>query len=154
MKIFRRVAALILLLLILSAIFQFSSQTAGESDDLSLNVSKLIFKIIYGEERPELASAFNRVLRKIAHFAVFFALGFALCFFIGSFNKAPKTRVAAALISGFVFAVIDESHQIFVSGRGPGLSDVCIDFAGIALATAIYSLVSRIFYAHKNKKGS
>lgn len=70
------------------------------------------------------------ILRKIAHFTEFFTLGMLLTWLVGMAGKKPFLIPALA---GLAVACIDETIQIFVPGRGPGVLDVLIDFAGVAL---------------------
>ena len=66
------------------------------------------------------------VLRKIAHFTEFSALGFLLSWRFGMLKKGWLP----AFICGAASACIDETIQIFIPLRGPGIKDVCIDSAG------------------------
>ena len=68
------------------------------------------------------------LLRKFAHFAEFGALGLLLGWLFGMLGK--KRLPAFAL--GVAAACIDETIQIFVPGRSPGIRDVCIDSCGAA----------------------
>ena len=68
------------------------------------------------------------LLRKCAHFAEFGALGLLLGWLFGMLGK--KQLPAFAL--GVAAACIDETIQIFVPGRSPGIRDVCIDSCGAA----------------------
>ena len=64
-------------------------------------------------------------LRKLAHAAEFAVLGFLLLRATG--------RVYLALGLGIAYAVSDEIHQHFVSGRQGALLDVAIDAVGVAI---------------------
>ena len=68
------------------------------------------------------------LLRKLAHFTEFAALGLLLCWLLGMLQKSPLAAFALAAAA----ACIDETIQIFVPGRGPGIKDVCIDSCGAA----------------------
>ena len=67
------------------------------------------------------------LLRKIAHFTEFMGLGIWLFWL---FSMLGKHR-AFALLFGTLAACMDETIQIFVPDRGPGLRDVCIDIWGV-----------------------
>jgi len=64
-------------------------------------------------------------LRKLAHAAEFAVLGFLLLRATG--------RVDLALGLGIAYAVSDEIHQHFVSGRQGAPLDVVIDAVGVAI---------------------
>ena len=92
------------------------------------------------EQAPAAGSA---VLRKIAHFAEFAALGFLLAWLFALLRK----RIWLALFFGTAAACLDETIQMFVPGRGPGILDVAIDtcgvLAGILLLRIGYKLITR-----------
>ena len=92
------------------------------------------------EQAPEAGSA---VLRKIAHFAEFAALGFLLAWLFALLRR----RIWTALPFGMAAACLDEVIQMFVPGRGPGIRDVAIDtcgvLTGILLLRIGYKLITR-----------
>ena len=67
------------------------------------------------------------LLRKIAHFAEFTALGMCLAWLHGMLGKG-KFR---PFLWGVLAASVDETIQRFVPDRGPSVKDVCIDSAGV-----------------------
>lgn len=69
-------------------------------------------------------------------------------------NKKVLLGTTLSLGAGLLTAAISEFLQsgIFVSGRGPSLSDVGIDFLGFILGTAIYLVIYIIYRKVKNKK--
>lgn len=92
------------------------------------------------------------ILRKIAHFTEFFTLGMLLCW-LTMLMKAKKWICwLLPLGVGLTVACIDETIQIFVPGRGPGLRDVAIDTAGVALGICIVMLWLFILTKRKSRK--
>lgn len=83
-------------------------------------------------------------LRKIAHFTEFCALGMCLCWLFGMLTPGKLRPILLPLAAGFFIACIDETIQMFVPGRGPGIKDVGIDtagvFAGIVFITIVYQV--------------
>ena len=67
------------------------------------------------------------LLRKVAHFTEFTALGMCLAWLYGMLQKG-KIR---PFLLGVLAASIDETIQRFVPDRGPSIRDVCIDSAGV-----------------------
>ena len=67
------------------------------------------------------------LLRKIAHFSEFAALGVLLSWFCGMKNK----RKSMSMVCGVAVACVDEIIQAFVPGRSPALKDVAIDSCGV-----------------------
>lgn len=76
------------------------------------------------------------LLRKLAHFTEFTVLGMLLCWRFGMLGKGWKL----ALVLGIAAACMDETIQMFVPDRGPGIRDVCIDTAGVATGIALLLL--------------
>ena len=91
------------------------------------------------------------LLRKIAHFTEFAALGACLAWRFGMLEK----RKITALVYGFGAACVDETIQVFVPDRGPGIRDVAIDTcgaaAGIGLLLLGYTIVKKIKHSKENK---
>ncbi len=67
------------------------------------------------------------LLRKLAHFTEFAALGMCLAWLHGMLEKG-KVR---PFLWGVAAASVDETIQRFVPDRGPSVKDVCIDSAGV-----------------------
>jgi len=88
------------------------------------------------------------LLRKIAHFTEFSALGFCLAWRCGMRGKKP--------IGGFLFgaaaAATDETIQRFVPGRGPSLWDVLLDCSGVLTGMLLCYLGHTILKMRKNNK--
>ncbi len=103
---------------------------------VSQAISNLVQDLLFGGSTPEGAVApGNGILRKIAHFTEFAALGMSLCWLFGMLQKHWRFAFA----SGVTAACIDELIQFFVPERACRLYDVGIDalgvLAGIALLT-------------------
>jgi VanZ family protein len=72
------------------------------------------------------------VLRKVAHVAEYAILGALLL------RATDRTGLAFAL--GTLYAVSDEFHQSFVSGRVGSPLDVAIDALGLAIGITLWQL--------------
>ena len=86
------------------------------------------------------------LLRKLAHFTEFTALGALLCHRAGMLGKSK----AAAFGCGALAACIDETIQVFVPDRGPALKDVCIDSAGVLTGIVLVLLGHTYFKRRTN----
>jgi VanZ family protein len=75
-------------------------------------------------------------LRKIAHFAEFALLGLLLRWLLGMLKK----RIYLPILLGVAAACVDETIQIFVPGRGPGIRDVWIDSCGVLTGVILLTL--------------
>ena len=85
------------------------------------------------------------ILRKIAHFTEFTALGMALGWLLGMLGK--KTHWPFLL--GFGAACMDETIQRFSAGRSPAIRDVAIDTAGVAVGIGL--LLTGYYLLRKRK---
>ena len=112
-------------------------------------VKDILAKILPGEV-PGVTSG-GGLLRKIAHFTEFAALGAALLWRLGMLEK----RKIMALVFGFGAACVDETIQVFVPDRGPGIRDVLIDTCGVAAGMGLLLLIciiqSKIKQSKENK---
>ena len=88
------------------------------------------------------------LLRKLAHFSEFTALGAALCWYFGM----RKRKKILALASGFGAACVDETIQRFVPDRGPSLRDVAIDTCGVAAGMLVLILIHKLVQNHQKSK--
>lgn len=81
------------------------------------------------------------LLRKLAHFSVYFVLGFLLYRVLRFYLKRGKTFLFSFILT-VAYAISDEFHQHFTAGRSPHIEDVMIDsvgaFLGITVATLLY----------------
>jgi VanZ family protein len=80
------------------------------------------------------------LLRKVAHFTEFACLG-GLFTWLFAMLRRPAIL---ALGCGFLAACVDETIQIFVPDRGPGVFDVLIDTAGVAVGFMLLLLLHHI----------
>lgn len=134
--------------LMLTLIFSFSSQTGEESGNLSYQISYQIVEtanhILHIEKTPdELAAdaeSIHLYVRKAAHMTEYFilALTVALPLFIYRLRTIPRIGLNLIICAGA--AALDEYHQSFVDGRGPAVTDVCIDTTGVLIALIVIQI--------------
>ena len=94
------------------------------------------------------ASSGDGLLRKFAHFAEFGMLGLCLGWLFGMLGK----KWPAPFLLGTAAACVDETIQIFVPGRGPGIRDVCIDSCGVAAGMLLLHLGHAYFRKRSTRK--
>jgi len=146
----KTVISLVIVAAIAAAIFALSAQTAAESNGVSRPLTRFFvslfrpdFSSLATAEQEQLIRAAHRVIREIAHFVEYAALGAALGLFFGFAlpRWQPLPRVGLSLAAGAVYAVLDEIHQTFVDGRSMEFIDVCIDSAGVLVGALIVTLI-------------
>lgn len=80
-------------------------------------------------------------IRKYAHFTEFAALGILAALFALTYGKLTMQRRVNILSFGLAVAVADESIQI-LSGRGPMVQDILLDFAGYVAGVLIVGVLA------------
>ena len=95
---------------------------------------------------------FDFIVRKMAHFTIYFILGIFSTLLFGEFTSKPKSIFKRSVLLCLLYAVSDEIHQYFVPGRACRIMDVTIDTTGGALASAIIVFVILKKVVGKNKK--
>jgi len=117
-------------------IFYMSSKNAAESSNQSFFLADLLnhwLKQLFG---PHAFTLSEDVVRKTAHFIEYLVLGCLL--FMGFLDRSrPGRTILFVFIAGFLFAVSDEVHQLFVPGRTMRPFDVLVDLAGISASVLI-----------------
>ena len=80
------------------------------------------------------------LLRKLAHFSEFCALGMLLSWLFAMLKERKWAFILPSLACGCLTACVDETLQRFVPGRGPSIKDVGIDSAGVILGIGLLLL--------------
>lgn len=101
-----------------------------------MEVIKPALDTIVGE-----GNVMNHLVRKMAHFMEFFALGCGLMVLsLLRRRRSSRKAVGLCLLAGLAVAATDETIQIF-SNRGSQLRDVWLDFAGACAGVVFVLLV-------------
>ena len=134
----KRMALCICLLTVNLAFIWGNSLLSGEiSGALSQWIKNLIAALLGLTPQGE---GGHGLLRKFAHFTEFCTLG--MCFW-WLFRMLLTRQFWPALGAGFLTACIDETIQIFVPDRGPGIKDVGIDTAGVLAGLVFIILINK-----------
>ncbi len=133
---------LAIVFLTVAFIFYNSAQPVPESKEASSSVAQTIAPITRNDyETPADWRSFVEHVRKAAHAAEFFLLGMELSVFFLALRRRKGVQSFWNLLSlALTVAVADESIQI-LSGRGPKVQDVLLDFCGALCAAVLFSLV-------------
>ena len=124
---------LILVITWMTIIFLFSSFDSTESSAQSgmiVNFMANLFNI----NNIELISL---IIRKLAHFTEYFILGILV---VNMMKDYHSKYFLISIIICTIYAISDEVHQIFISGRSCELIDILIDFLGSILSIYLYKI--------------
>lgn len=144
----------ILIILWMVLIFSFSNQKADDSAKLSDgviektigNIYKMTHKNVEDKKLDEIKEEYTHITRKTAHFTIYTILGLLVGLLLKEYNIGNKVILYGILIC-MCYAISDEIHQIFVSGRSGEIRDVLIDTCG----STIGIFLSRIKIDKKEK---
>lgn len=142
-KIILRTILLILIILTCLIIFEFSSQNANDSKEVSGKITEKIVSIFYNVKLDK--NRVESIVRKIAHYFIYTLLGIEIMSFVSTFTIKEFDRISFALIAGMIYAMIDEIHQAFVSGRGALITDVMLDTLGVITGIFISLLIIKLY---------
>ncbi len=139
-----RVLSLAAMLIWMAVISGFSAQNGEESSGVSRAVSECVVDVyqkafhpdMTEEEATLLVDRLELPIRKLAHMTEYAILSLLAWLVLTCFGL-KRCRNAAATAFCFVYASLDELHQLFVPGRSGQLRDVCIDTAGALFAMLI-----------------
>ncbi len=118
--------------MVLWMIFIFIMSSMNETT--SSNQSGFFVSLITNLFNIKNIEILTTIVRKMAHFTEYFILGILV---INSLDISNK-RYLYSFIIGFIYAISDEVHQLFIAGRSGKIFDVLIDSLGIIMSIFIY----------------
>jgi len=129
-------------------IFYFSSQNGETSGNVSQGVTKKLFPSATSDN---VIFLLEKIMRKIAHYAVYFVLGSSVylsCFYYMRIHSSKKCSVAKSFLIPvamcFIYSCTDELHQSFIPGRNGSFFDCLLDTLG-ALSGILFAMLIRFF---------
>ena len=146
---YRKVIKFILIILVMTIIFIFSSDNGSESNKKSdgfiiKSAEVLLGKNLSEKEKDKIVNKYFVVVRKGAHFSIYFLLGFLVISYIKEFDDITKKTMFLAILLCMVYACSDEIHQLSVSGRSGEFFDVIIDTLGASIGCLCYYYINKI----------
>lgn len=133
----RKSIGMMILLLVFTATFWFSSKPAKESVNQSSGLLVRL-KIVTLEDMENMTPKYvflGNGIRKAAHFGLYAIAGVGAFLVTGS---TKKSILIVCLMGGF-----DEFHQYFVPGRGAQIRDVILDTSGGAAGAAFAGFIEK-----------
>ena len=157
----KNILRIILILLLLGTfyiIFGFSSQDGEKSGSISRRITEKIATLIpqiqkeNEIEKENIMNTMESIIRKMAHFSIYTAVGLLLMALVSTYNIKEKNRLIITLTTGIIYASSDEIHQSFVPGRSPMITDVVIDTMGVILGILLIILGKKIIKKYRENK--
>nr|MDQ2688617.1 VanZ family protein [Armatimonadota bacterium] len=130
---------LLLLVVWLAVIFKLSTG-AGSAIHTNSWVDALLFRFFphwYAHLTWPVHDAIHYYLRKAAHVTEYAVLGVLMVRAFRHGRWAWRSVLLLAWAAASLYAASDETHQIFVAGRTPKVTDVLLDSAGAAVGVAL-----------------
>ena len=145
----KKIIKIILVLICMTTIFMFSSDTADESSEKSGSIiititEKIIGRELTNKEKRIYLDKYDFWIRKTAHFIIYLLLGFLIISLLKEYTTINKKSIIISIIISLLYAISDEIHQAFVPGRSCELRDMLIDISGGIIGTYIYYFIYRI----------
>lgn len=161
-----KIVCLVLIASWLLVIFSLSGMTSDESNSKSkstlnvmiqecLNITNkigLTNKHPSNEKKNKVIENINLPMRKFAHATVFIILAILVMVFLHTFKLGLKSSYLITIFISFIYALLDEYHQTFISGRTGQFSDSLIDTVGAIIGATLVVLVVHIHKSHQEKK--
>ena len=149
----KRVIFAILIIVNCIVIFNFSAQNSEKSTESSdVIVDKVVNTISHVHKKTKkatLKSIITVVVRKFAHFSIYALLGLWMILLLNTFNVTFKQKILICILFCGLYAISDEVHQNFVSGRSPEIRDVCIDTLGAFCGGILGIAINKFFKLKK-----
>ena len=132
-----RIILLLLLAFTFYTIFQFSSQDGVDSGKLSRKVVNKIVNVfahtkdLSSQTKYKIVEKSQPIIRKGAHFSIYIVVGVLIMTFVSTYRISLWKKLLISSGIGFLYAISDEVHQMYVPGRTAKILDVGIDTAGV-----------------------
>lgn len=147
----KRIIIICLTILWMIIIFMFSNQVSKKSNYQSEHItSKLIvyankiatnnkLKLTYNDIKTT-SHVINPILRKGMHLFVYLVLSILIMMLLSTIFKINIIfKIILCILICFMYAITDEYHQTYISGRSGQKKDIVIDTSGAALGSIIYA---------------
>ncbi len=145
----RKIIKLMLILACMGSIFSLSSDTADASSQKSHFVIVRVTESFLGrslssKEEKYYTKHFVKIVRKSAHFSLYFILGLLVLSFCMEYMELSWRSMILSLFVVFLYACSDEVHQLFIAGRSGEVLDVFIDTCGGFFSVIVYNCYYRV----------
>ncbi len=139
--------------ILMSAIFIFSSAEASRSSESSMSVSYRLVQAaewiggfdLSSAEAYLSAEAIEGAVRKLAHITEYTMLAASVYFMFILWTNRRILLYFGTVVFSIIYACSDEVHQLFVRGRSGSFSDVCVDAIGVTIGAMMMLAIDNSF---------
>ena len=150
----KKIMAWLFVIIWLIIIFMFSAMDSESSNKKSQKVIEKTVEVTLGKSNDitteknitknqmnEKIAKLNKIFRKFMHAIVYFILSLLLlnAFYVSGFKNYKMYLIC--IIFCLLYAILDEYHQTFVTGRTGQYFDVLIDMIGFLTGNILYYIV-------------
>ena len=150
----KRAIFAVLIIINCIAIFSFSAQDSEKSSKTSnVVVEEVVTKISKINKKVKKETLKDKVtfyVRKTAHFSIYALLGVWLMNEANTFQLTTKRKFIYCIVFACLYAISDEFHQSFVSGRSQEVRDICIDTFGTLFGCTLVIIAEKAIITIKN----
>lgn len=141
-------------------IFCFSAQPVIASSKSSQMIANIIFDLyekisntpLLEEIKVQKMELIEHIVRKGAHFSEYALLAGMIMLHWAVREKKRKELIVLSILLSAIYAMTDEFHQTFVTGRAGRVTDVLIDTSGAIVGTLIFYILSLLIRKRKAVK--
>ena len=152
-----RYILMILIIILCCTIFKFSQENGKTSSGTSRKVANFLLDAFQDGKNMNEIERNNKIenmqffIRKSAHFSIYMLLGILVMCCAKTFKGPTYYKFDISQIFVFLYASLDELHQVFVPGRAGMFIDVCLDTVGGAFGIGFILLIAVIINKIKNR---
>lgn len=149
----KKLIKILLVIIWMCLIFNFSAQDAQKSKGLSEDVIIKTVETVKKEkltekEKENIVKKYIFAVRKSAHFFLYFVLGILVyLLIIEKYNISIKSLIITIIIC-LLYSISDELHQLFIDGRSAKFLDVIIDTTGAIISSSLINLGFKLKIKH------
>lgn len=131
----KKIVSILLVILWMAFIFIMSSFNSMDSSSQSNIIVNFIVEL-FNISNIDVVSL---IVRKLAHFTEYFILGVLVANMLRYFDK----KVYISIVICILYAISDEVHQLFVSGRSCQILDILIDSVGSSSGIILFFIFKK-----------
>lgn len=140
-------------------IFLFSAadgkKSEEQSDEIIVTTAEIVKKEkLTVEEKDRIINKYIVLVRKSAHFFLYFILGILVYLYIHNIYDTSLKTFIITIIVCTIYAISDEIHQMFSIERAAEIRDIIVDMGGSLLAEALLTLIFIVKSKIKKKEAN